>query len=447
MKKITVIGQGFVGFPMSVALASKKNKFHKKIYQVIGLEADNKLGNLTVQKINNSIMPTLSNDEILKKKYLECINKNYISTCNKEVLKSSKIIIVSISFNFRKKKDLQNLYDVVDVISKKISKKTLLLFETTFPPGMCEFRLLPIIKKNLKKRKMNLDAISIAYSYERIMPGKNYFKSIVNIPRSYSGINNKSKKDCKNFLKTLLNNENLLYEHDTILDCETAKILENSFRATNIALIDEWVKFSIKTNVNLSKIIDSIKLRSTHSNLMSPGLGVGGYCLTKDPSFLPLSAKKIFDLNHDFPIINLSQKINYKMPLTSLRYVLDICKKLSKKKILIIGFTYKEDVADFRNSPGLAFAEKLISEGASVTLFDPYSSYFENKNKYNIVSKYNLKDFDIVAICVRHTSYKKNYLRKMSKRPYYFDLNRVYTSIEIKKIKLKNFKFFQLGSH
>ena len=104
MKKITVIGQGFVGFPMSVALASKKNKFHKKIYQVIGLEADNKLGNLIVQKINNSIMPTLSNDEILKKKYLECINKNYISTCNKEVLKSSKIIIVSISFNFKKKK-------------------------------------------------------------------------------------------------------------------------------------------------------------------------------------------------------------------------------------------------------------------------------------------------------------------------------------------------------
>lgn len=104
MKKITVIGQGFVGFPMSVALASKRNVSHKKIYQVTGLEIDNKIGNSIVKKINNSTMPTLSYDKLLKKKYLECINKNYVSTCDHDVLKNSKIIIVSISFNFKKKK-------------------------------------------------------------------------------------------------------------------------------------------------------------------------------------------------------------------------------------------------------------------------------------------------------------------------------------------------------
>jgi UDP-N-acetyl-D-glucosamine dehydrogenase len=174
---------------------------------------------------------------------------------------------------------------------------------------------------------------------------------------------------------------------------------------------------------------------------------VGGYCLTKDPTFLPLSSKKIFGLKYDFPMINLSQKINQKMPLTSLKYVLGICKKLNKKNILIIGYTYKEDVADFRNSPGLAFAEKLISKGANVTLYDPYGSYFENKKKYDIVNKYNLNDFDIVAICIKHTNYKKNYLKKMSKKPYYFDLNRVYNSREIEKMHLRKFKFFQLGSH
>ena len=447
MKKITVIGQGFVGFPMSVALASKRNVSHKKIYQVTGLEIDNKIGNSIVKKINNSSMPTLSYDKLLKKKYLECINKNYVSTCDHDVLKNSKIIIVSISFNFKKKKDLQNLYDLVSLISEKISKKTLLLFETTFPPGMCKYRLLPIIDKTLIKRKMKLTDISVAYSYERVMPGKDYFKSLVNIPRSYSGINKKSKKHCRNFLKTLLKKENLLFEHDSILDCETSKILENSFRATNIALIDEWVKFTNTIKVNLSKIIDSIKVRPTHQNLMSPGLGVGGYCLTKDPSFLPLSSTNIFRLNYNYPIINLSQRINRKMPLTSLDYVLNFSKKLNKKKILIIGFTYKEDVADFRNSPGLTFADQLISRGANVYLYDPYSSYFENKKKYNIVDKYNLNNFDIVTICIKHSNYKNNYLKRMSKKPYYLDLNRVYTLNEIKKMQVKNFKFFQLGSN
>ena len=446
MKKIVVIGQGFVGFPMSIALSSAENKSKKKFFKVKGLEKNDNHGHSIVKKINNKILPFATNDTQLKNYYKKCLNKNFSATCDANVISVSDIIVVSISFNFNDKKDLKNLFDLTKLISSKIKKGSLILYETTLPPGMCEKKLYPIIIKNLKIRNFKTDDIAFAYSYERVMPGKDYFKSIVSVPRSYSGIDRRSKSICKNFLLKVLKNKTLLYEHDTITDCEAAKILENSFRATNIALIDEWVRFSNHTKINLSKIIDSIKIRQTHKNLMSQGLGVGGYCLTKDPSFLPYSSKHIFNLKNTYPIINLSTKINKNMPSTSLDYIKNISGNIKGKKILIIGFTYKEDVADFRNSPAIDFAKKIISKGGKVTLYDPYSNYYKNDNNFNVQTKYSLNKFDIVAICIKHNNYKKKYIKNMSLKPEYYDLNNIYTKQEINNFRSKKFKFFQLGN-
>ena len=118
-------------------------------------------------------------------------------------------------------------------------------------------------------------------------------------------MNKSSSFKCRNFLKKYINYKKFpLYEFDNLIDCEAAKILENSYRAVNIAFIDEWTKFSVKTKLNLNKIIDAIKFRSTHTNIMRPGLGVGGYCLTKDPDFINFSGKYIFKKKFSFPITN-----------------------------------------------------------------------------------------------------------------------------------------------
>ena len=121
------------------------------------------------------------------------------------------------------------------------------------------------------------------------MPRKNYLSSITSNYRCYSGYNNLSKHTCKKFLNSFINIKKYpLYELNTITKCEAAKILENSYRAINIAFIDEWTKYSSLMKINLMNIIQSIKMRPTHSNIMRPGLGVGGYCLTKNPLFVDI---------------------------------------------------------------------------------------------------------------------------------------------------------------
>ena len=151
------------------------------------------------------------------------------------------------------------------------------------------------------------------------MPGKNYFNSIVNINRCYSGINKLSEKKCEKFLKSFINTKDFpLYKLDKISECEASKILENSYRALNIAFIDEWTKYSNNIGINLNKILDGIKMRATHQNIMRPGLGVGGYCLTKDPEFAKISSDYIFRSKENFPLTSSSIKINKRMPYSSI---------------------------------------------------------------------------------------------------------------------------------
>ena len=156
--------------------------------------------------------------------------------------------------------------------------------------------------------------------------------------------------------------------------------------------------------------------------------------------------QKHYSKKYKFPFINLASKINNNMPNTSIEYIKNKFGKLKNKKILVIGFTYKEDVADFRSSPSITFAKKLIQNGAKVSLYDPYSFAYKNELKLNIVDEYKLKEYDIVTICIKHNGYKK-ILKKLSLKPYYFDLNNIYTSNEIMKFIRKKYKFFQLGSN
>ena len=120
---------------------------------------------------------------------------------------------------------------------------------------------------------------------------------------------------------------------------------------------------------------------------------------------------------------------------------------LRRKKMLIIGFTYKEDVGDFRNSPSIECAKKINLKGGNVTLYDPFSDDYNNESNFKIVKKCDFKNYDIVLFCVKHKSTKKIIIKNMPKKPYYFDLNNVYSTSEVRNLKNKGYKFFQLGSN
>ena len=125
-----------------------------------------------------------------------------------------------------------------------------LLIETTVPPGTCEEIIAPFLRQELEKREMDLDDIFLAHSYERVMPGENYLASIREYWRVFSGLNKQSALECRKFLETIIDTVNYpLTELKSMTASETAKVMENTYRAVNIAFIDEWTKFASSTNL------------------------------------------------------------------------------------------------------------------------------------------------------------------------------------------------------
>jgi len=439
-KKVCIIGLGYVGLPMAIALSNvkKNNKFK---YDVFGYDNDTKKVKKIITSIKNKKLPFDSLDKTLKQKFTSSSYNNKINIIEDfSELAKMEIIILSVGFDFiNNLNSFKNIKDLIKKISKLIKANGLLIIETTLPPGTYEKILIPEINKSCKIRKISMGNIFLGYSYERIMPGKEYYNSIINNYRCYSGYNDISKKKVKNFLKSFINYKRFnLTELNTITECETAKILENSYRATNIALIDEWVNYANLLKIDLLKVINAIKLRPSHTNIMRPGLGVGGYCLPKDGLFAEKSAKLIFKSKINFPFINLAAKINNQMPVSSFKLIKDKIKKLSSKKILIVGTSYKEDIDDLRNSPSISLINILKKKVAKIRTYDPMI----DKNN---IPKFN--NFDLIILCVNHEKIKKIPLKHYSKKPVYFDLNNILDDKKILFMKKKKFKLFILGRY
>ena len=442
--KISIIGQGFIGLPMSLVLSDIKIN-NKKKYEITGIEKNNKFGKAVFNSYKKNKIWIESDDRILSKIFNKNIKKNYFLSLNYSSLKNSEIVIVSIGFDFTKTNSLKNIKDLISIIFHNIQEDKMLIIETTLPPGTCNEILIPIAKSIFKKRGLNFDNFSFCYSFERIMPGKNYIDSIKNINRVYSGNTLKAKKKCEIFLKTFINHKKYkLTCLDNIIDVEATKIFENSYRAINIALIDEWVKFAAKLNINLNSSLEAIRLRPTHSNIRYPGLGVGGYCLTKDPLFLNFSAKKIFKKKCDLPITNKAITINKKMVNYSFTFLnKNILKK--NKNILIVGLAYKDSVSDLRNSPSIELIKLLLKKNYNVFFYDNLINNLNGLKISKIKKNQFCKLIKNVVFCQK-TDFilkYKNILNKCEKN--YFDLNNVLSKSEIKILEKNRSKIHLLG--
>jgi UDP-N-acetyl-D-glucosamine dehydrogenase len=452
--KICVIGQGFVGSVMSIA-CSLNNKF-----RVFGIEKNDIAGNEICKKMNKGIPPFDCLDKNLLKNFIKIKKqKNFVATTDLNTLNDSKIIIVSIGLNILKNnlKELNNFKSLIKDIATRIMPNALLLIECTLPTGFTKNIIIPILKSNLEKRKLNLDDILIAYSYERIMPGKNYFNSLVKTRRVFAGINDKSENACKNFFSQIMNLKKYpLQKLNSIEECETAKLLENSYRALNIAFIDDWLKFSKIAKLNIHDIINVIKIRPSHSNIMRPGLGVGGYCLTKDPLFINYSLKEFYNKKIDFKLNKYAVEINKNMPNSSAELIksqINNTRYDKKVQILLAGITYREDVADLRNSPTATLYNILKKNKFKISYSDPYFKKWKIGNQLlkNINFTKKNKHIDLIVFCVAHTEYKKinfNSAEFLNRNKIIIDLNNCISENQIKKIKLNKYlKFIKLGSY
>ena len=267
------------------------------------------------------------------------------------------------------------------------------------------------------------------------------------MPRVFACNNLIARKKFKLFFNKILNFKNSLLELDDITECETGKILENSYRATNIAFINEWMDYAKKLKLNLNKILEYIRLRPTHSNIRYPGLGVGGFCLTKDPMFGKYSSKEIFNHKNDkFFYSTSSIKINKQMLKQTIEIIKDNLKNLKSKKILLIGITYLEGSDDIRSSPSLDLGRILKKQfNLNVNYYDRfYINQKYNLNRLNFEKDY----FDAIVFCVKGSFSNVIFKSKMIKKTkLILDVNQIFDKKIINQLKKLNKKFIVLGNY
>ena len=424
---VVVQGLGFVGAVMSLVVSNSS----KKDYAVIGV--DRKESIEIIDSINNGIFPIKSSDPKIEEYYQNSIEKkNFLATYDTSAYSYASVIIVDINLDVQKISDSKgnlNSYDVdlnpfknaIRTIGKNCKEDVLVLVETTVPPGTCMKVVKPILEEELRKRNLSVDKIKIGHSYERVMPGPEYINSIKNFYRVYSGIDENSAIETEKFLKTIIStSEYPLTRLVNTNATEMAKVLENSYRAMNIAFAVEWSRYAEEAGVNLYEIVNAIRMRPTHSNLMYPGIGVGGYCLTKDPLLASWAKINHFNSDNNLEQSERGVKINDKMPHYAFDYMMKAfaLESIIKKKILLLGVSYRSDVGDTRYSPVEPFYLNCIDSKAIVETHDPYVQYWEEINlkvSQDLDQKLDMS-WDIIVFSAAHSEYKNpKVISKISK--------------------------------
>ena len=240
------------------------------------------------------------------------------------------------------------------------------------------------------------------------MPGKKYYDSIINFWRVYSGINEESELACEKFLSKVINIKKYpLTKLSSTIASETSKLLENTYRAVNIAFIAEWTRYAEKVGIDLFEVIQAIQRRPTHKNIRYPGIGIGGYCLTKDPAFTPAASKELLKQNLDFPFSKLAMLESSKMPLHAVCRMRELLGgDFYKKNILICGVSYRENIGDTRYSPAELIFKEIKREGANIDCHDPLVSYWD-EIKIRIINVLpNADIYDGIIFTVPHQQYK-----------------------------------------
>ncbi len=448
MKKIVIQGLGYVGLAMMTFCAgAKKNK--KYLYDVVGVEKNSIKGSKIVKKINLKETPKIVDDKNFLNFYLKLVRENRIRATNDDIEYSSADIVFICSncdFDFTNNKvKLSEYIKNIEQIAKKIKNNCLLIIQSTLPPGTTEKILEPLIKKNLRKR--GIKNFYLCHSFERITPGSDYYYSMKHVERIIGGNNPMSLKMTKKIFIDIFNlKPEKIIEFDSCTESETCKIIENSYRAINIAFIEEWRKFCSTNNLDLEKILSCIRKRKTHNNIMRSGIGVGGYCLTKDPLFAKAASKQILNKKFNFPISDKAVAINKKMTFDVMSEVKDrFKKKIFGKRVLLLGVSYREDTSDTRYSPAEGVFEFFNKMKCNVSFYDPVVGYWEYA-KDKTTKKIFLDNFDIYVYLVNHKSFKKLKI-KYKNKSLILDLNHVLD--EKKKLEIlknKNYKSFFIGS-
>ncbi|MDP7628521.1 MAG: nucleotide sugar dehydrogenase [SAR202 cluster bacterium] len=393
---VSVIGLGYVGLPLAI-------EFARAGFRVIAIDNDEN----RVNQINNgeSYLPGVSSNELGELK--KANTNSLIATSDYAVLDETDAVLVCVPTPLSKTKDpdLSYIIAVADEISVRLRPGMLVVLESTTYPGSTEEVILPkLTNSNGRSLKPGSDFF-LAFSPERIDPGRKDH-TLTNTPKVLGGVTEQCGQAASALYKTVI---------ETVVPvsspkvAEMVKLLENTFRATNIALVNEIAIMCERLGIDVWEVIDAAKTKPFGFMPFYPGPGLGGHCIPIDPQYL---AWKLRTLNYNAKFIQLADEINTGMP----QYVQDKIasllneagKPLKQSEILVLGVSYKPDVGDVRESPALDLMDLLVNKGAHVRYNDPHVPTVDiNGTVFNseTLSEDLLNSTNCVVVVTPHSSY------------------------------------------
>src|SRR5512139_104879 len=391
---VVVMGVGFVGAVMAAIVADSVGADGRPGKFVIGCQRPSTRSYWKIPLLARGESPVKAEDPAVAPMIARCVleKKTLVATHNADCLRLADSVVVDVQCDYSKR-DLGNMRSgeaemgaleaTLKTIGEKIPPSCLVLIETTVAPGTTEFVAWPILKKAFGARGIASDPL-LAHSFERVMPGREYVRSIRDFWRVCSGCTDEAKRRTVKFLGEVLNTRDFpLTVMDRPIESETTKIVENSYRATILAFLNEWSLFAERNGVDLLKVIKAIKVRPTHSNIIFPGPGIGGYCLPKDGGLGYWAYKHILgfeDQDQLFRITPEAIDINDTRALHVAELARDALRNMGRyiagASVLLCGASYREDVGDTRYSGSELVVRKLTEMGAEMKVHDPYVDHW-----------------------------------------------------------------------
>ena len=394
-KKIGITGLGYVGLPLAVEFSNKFN--------TVGFDINEK----RVSELNNFIDKTL---EIEKNILKEKIGKKLKITSDIEDIKNCNYYILTVPTPVDKNNnpDFSPLISASNLISKILKKNDIVIIESTVYPGATEEICVPALEAN-SNLKFNKD-FYMGYSPERINPGDK-INTLTNIVKVTSGSTEKIANDVDDLYSSIIKAGT--FKASSIKVAEAAKVIENSQRDINIAFVNELSKIFNLIGIDTNEVIDAACSKWNFLNFR-PGL-VGGHCIGVDPYYL---AQKSISLGYNPEIILSGRRLNDSMGkyIANQFIKLMILKEIDIKssEVLILGFAFKENCPDYRNTKVIDIINELKSYNINITIVDSWvnKSDVEKEYKINIENKIPKKSYDSVLVAVSHDEYKKMDLKQ-----------------------------------
>ena len=401
-KSVTIIGQGYVGLPLAQEASASGWKvfgFDLSERVVSGLNA----GQSHIDDISDSDVRTMLDNE-------------YTASVDPLVISESEVVVICVPTPLGEAgaPDLSYIESASTTVGKNLKAGTTVILESTTYPGTTENVCAPIL---VEQSGLSIDEdLFIAFSPERVDPGRTDY-GIKNTPKLVGGISPESTKKATAFYSDFVDH---VVPMAGPKEAETAKLLENTFRHVNIALVNEMAKVCHELELDIWEVIRGASTKPFGFMPFRPGPGVGGHCIPIDPSYLSYEVRR--NLGYPLRFVELAQEINNTMP----QYVVSrIAETLNERSlsikasnILLLGVTYKKNIADQRESPALPLGEELIRRGANLKFIDPHvaewevdSVTFQSEPDWNSA----ISEADIVVLLQAHDEFDVEAIAKNAK--------------------------------